>query len=170
MSCTYLVYDPWSRELSYANAGHDAPLLVTERKVGQMEIADKGLLLGVRGRGIAGVPAFREESMVLPPGATLVFYTDGLTDRRVRADGLGHYTEDEALEMLRAAVGMVAYQAFQPSRRSPRRPRRRFPATSTTTWRSWWSSRRRRTWPPGKRPSLPSRSRCRRPARRPCTR
>jgi Stage II sporulation protein E (SpoIIE) len=46
---------------------------------------------------------------VLPPGATLVFYTDGLTDRRMRADGLGHYTEDEALEMLRAAVGKVAY-------------------------------------------------------------
>ena len=113
VSCTYLVYDPWSRELTYANAGHDAPLLVTEGKVGQMEIAEKGLLLGVRGRGIAGVPAFREESMVLPPGATLVFYTDGLTDRRVRADGLGHYTEDEALEMLRAAVGMVAYQGVE---------------------------------------------------------
>ena len=28
------------------------------------------------------------------------------------------------------------------SRRSPRPPRRRFPGTSTTTWRSWWSSRR----------------------------
>jgi PAS domain S-box-containing protein len=109
VSCTYLVYDPWSRELTYANAGHDAPLLVTEGEVGEMEIADKGLLLGVRGQGIAGVPAFREETMVLPPGATLVFYTDGLTDRRMRADGLGHYTEDEALEMLRAAVGKVAY-------------------------------------------------------------
>jgi PAS domain S-box-containing protein len=113
VSCTYLVYDPWSRELTYANAGHDAPLLITEGKVGEMEIADKGLLLGVRGMGIAGVPAFREESMVLPPGATLVFYTDGLTDRRVRADGLGHYTVDEALEMLRAAVGMVACQEVE---------------------------------------------------------
>ncbi len=75
-----------------------------------MEIADKGVLLGVRGMGITGLPTFREESMLLPPGATLVFYTDGLTDRRVRADGLGHYTEDEALEMLRAAVGTVACQ------------------------------------------------------------
>jgi PAS domain S-box-containing protein len=110
VSCTYLVYDPWSRELTYASAGHDAPLLVTEGKVGEMEIADKGLLLGVRGQGIAGVPAFREETMLLPPGATLVFYTDGLTDRRIRADGLGHYTEDEALEMLRGAVGVVANQ------------------------------------------------------------
>jgi anti-sigma regulatory factor (Ser/Thr protein kinase) len=108
VSCTYLVYDPWSRELSYANAGHDAPLLVTGGKVGEMEIAHKGVLLGVRGRGIAGVPTFREETVLLPPGATLVFYTDGLTDRRMRADGLGHYTEAEALDMLRAAVGRVA--------------------------------------------------------------
>ena len=108
VSCTYLVYDPWSRELTYANAGHDAPLMVTGGKVDEMEIAHKGLLLGVRGRGIAGVPTFREESMVLPPGATLVFYTDGLTDRRMRTDGLGHYTEAEALEMLRNAVGLVA--------------------------------------------------------------
>jgi PAS domain S-box-containing protein len=110
VSCTYLVYDPWSRELSYANAGHDAPLLVTGGKVGEMEIAHKGVLLGVRGRGIAGVPTFREETVLLPPGATLVFYTDGLTDRRMRADGLGHYTEAEALDMLRAAVGRVATQ------------------------------------------------------------
>jgi len=110
VSCTYLVYDPWSRELTYANAGHDAPLMITSGKVDEMEIAHKGLLLGVRGRGIAGVPTFREESMLLPPGATLVFYTDGLTDRRMRTDGLGHYSEAEAVEMLRTAVGLVAHE------------------------------------------------------------
>jgi PAS domain S-box-containing protein len=108
VSCTYLVYDPWTRELTYANAGHDAPLMVVDGKVGEMEIAHKGVLLGVRARGIAGVPTFREETVLLPPGATLVFYTDGLTDRRPRADGLGHYTPDEALEMLQIAVGRVA--------------------------------------------------------------
>jgi PAS domain S-box-containing protein len=108
VSCIYLIYDPWSRELTYADAGHDPPLLVTGGQVAGMPITDKGVLLGVRGRGIAGIPAFREETMVLPPGATLVFYTDGLTDRRMRADGLGHYTEAEALDMLRAAVGAVA--------------------------------------------------------------
>ncbi|MGH3156542.1 MAG: SpoIIE family protein phosphatase, partial [Streptosporangiaceae bacterium] len=103
VSCTYLVYDPWSRELSYANAGHDAPLMIVDGKVTEMEIAHKGVLLGVRGRGIAGLPTFREETVLLPPGATLVFYTDGLTDRRSRSDGTGHYTEAEALQMLRQA-------------------------------------------------------------------
>jgi PAS domain S-box-containing protein len=108
VSCTYLVYDAWSRSLSFANAGHDAPLLVTGLDVGQMEIEDKGLLLGVRGQGIAGVPTYREETRQLAPGSTLVFYTDGLTDRRQRADGTGHYTEAEALQMLRDAVRSVA--------------------------------------------------------------
>jgi PAS domain S-box-containing protein len=108
VSCTYLVYDAWSRKLSFANAGHDAPLLITDHEVGQMEIEHKGLLLGVRGKGIPGIPAYREETRQLAPGSALVFYTDGLTDRRQRADGDGHYTEAEALQMLCEAVQEVA--------------------------------------------------------------
>jgi PAS domain S-box-containing protein len=108
VSCTYLVYDAWSRTLSFANAGHDAPLLITGHEVGQMEIEHKGLLLGVRGKGIAGLPTYREETRYLAPGSALVFYTDGLTDRRQRAGGDGHYTESEALQMLCKAVREVA--------------------------------------------------------------
>src|SRR5215470_3225541 len=107
-SCTYLVYDAWARTLSFANAGHDAPLLVTGDDVGQLPMEHKGLLLGVRGRGIAGVPTYQEETRRLEPDSTLVFYTDGLTDRRSRSDGTGHYTEDEALAMLCQAVGAAA--------------------------------------------------------------
>src|SRR5215467_1838289 len=111
VSCTYLVYDAWSRMLSFADAGHDAPLLITGHEVGQMEIEHKGLLLGVRGKGIPGLPTYREETRYLAPGSTLVFYTDGLTDRRQRADGGGHYTEAEALQMLRDAVRAVATES-----------------------------------------------------------
>ena len=68
----------------------------------------KGLLLGVRGRGIAGVPTYQEETRRLEPDSTLVFYTDGLTDRRSRSDGTGHYTEAEALQMLCQAVRAAA--------------------------------------------------------------
>ena len=108
VSCTYFVYDPWSRELSFANAGHDAPLLVVDGEARQMEIGDKGVLLGVRGKGISGLPTYKEETLILPPDATLVLYTDGLTDRRARADGSGHYTEEEALGMLCRAVSAAA--------------------------------------------------------------
>jgi serine phosphatase RsbU (regulator of sigma subunit)/anti-sigma regulatory factor (Ser/Thr protein kinase) len=108
VSCTYLVYDPWSRELSFANAGHEAPLLMVDGEVTQMEARNKGVLLGVRGNGIRGLPTYREESLILPAGATLVLYTDGLTDRRARVNGSGHYSEEEAVGMLRHAVSAAA--------------------------------------------------------------
>jgi serine phosphatase RsbU (regulator of sigma subunit)/anti-sigma regulatory factor (Ser/Thr protein kinase) len=107
-SCIYLIYDAWSRELTFANAGHDAPLLISAGQVRQLEFLYKGVLLGVRGKGIRGLPTYKEQTIGMPPGAILVFYTDGLTDRRTRADGSGHYSEAEAVEMLRHAVRAAA--------------------------------------------------------------
>jgi plasmid stability protein len=104
VSCIYLIYDAWSRALTFANAGHAAPLMAVGGKVKPLEVRHKGVLLGVRGRGIRGLPTYREQTVTLPPGAALVLYTDGLTDRRTRADGNGHYTEAEAVDMLRAAL------------------------------------------------------------------
>jgi PAS domain S-box-containing protein len=104
VSCTYLVYDAWSRILSFANAGHVPPLLVSGHEVRPLEIKHKGVLLGVRGRGMPALPAYHEESRYLPPGSTLVFYTDGLVDRRERADGTGHYADAEVQDMLRQAI------------------------------------------------------------------
>ncbi len=108
VSCTYLVYDAWSRTLSFANAGHVPPLLLRGHDVSQLEIRDRGVLLGVRGKGVRGLPTYREEVRYLPPGSTLVFYTDGLVDRRQRADGNGHYTDAEVQRMLRGAVRAAA--------------------------------------------------------------
>jgi serine phosphatase RsbU (regulator of sigma subunit)/anti-sigma regulatory factor (Ser/Thr protein kinase) len=107
-SCIYMIYDAWSRELTFANAGHDAPLLISAGQVLQLEFRYKGVLLGVRGKGIRGLPTYKEQTINLPPGAILVFYTDGLTDRRTRVDGSGHYTEAEAVEMLQYAVRAAA--------------------------------------------------------------
>jgi serine phosphatase RsbU (regulator of sigma subunit) len=103
-SCIYMVYDAWSRELTFAVAGHAPPLLATGDSVKQVKIRHKGVLLGVRGRGIRGLPTYTEQTIVVPPGATVVLYTDGLVERRGRADGPGHYTEAEAVAMLRSAV------------------------------------------------------------------
>ncbi|HUY51961.1 MAG TPA: SpoIIE family protein phosphatase [Streptosporangiaceae bacterium] len=109
VSCTYLVYDAWSRTLSFANAGHDAPLLIVAGEVGELEMEHKGVLLGVRGKGVPALPTYREETRYLPAGSALVLYTDGLTDRRHRPDGLGHYSEDDARLMLHQAVRRVAH-------------------------------------------------------------
>jgi hypothetical protein len=111
VSCIYLIYDAWSRELTFANAGHAAPLMASAGTVRPLEVRHKGVLLGVRGRGIRGLPTYREQTVTLPPGAALVLYTDGLTDRRTRADGDGHYTESEAVAMLRDALLSAAPSA-----------------------------------------------------------
>ncbi len=109
VSCTYLVYDAWSRTLSFANAGHDAPLLIVDGEVGELEMEHKGVLLGMRGKGLPALPTYREETRYLPAGSGLVLYTDGLTDRRHRPDGTGTYSEDDARLMLHQSVRRVAH-------------------------------------------------------------
>lgn len=108
VSCTYLVYDAWARTLSFSNAGHVPPLIVRGHDVSQLEIRDRGVLLGVRGKGVPGLPTYREEMRYLAPGSTLIFYTDGLVDRRQRADGNGHYTDAQVMQMLSDAVRTAA--------------------------------------------------------------
>ena len=71
------------------------------------------MLLGVRGIGVPGMPTYREETHYLPPGATLIFYTDGLVDRRARADGPGHYDDAEVFAMLSEAVKAVADESVE---------------------------------------------------------
>jgi len=82
--------------------------MVYKGDVGPLDIKYQGLLLGVRGVGVPGLPTYREETVQLPPGATLIFYTDGLVDRRARAEGTGHYDDAEVFGMLSDAVKAVA--------------------------------------------------------------
>jgi PAS domain S-box-containing protein len=103
VSCTYFVYDAWSRVLSFANAGHDPPLLIVDGQVSELEYHSKGALLGVRGHGVGGEILFNEESCELKPGSTLVLYTDGLIERRPKDDG-EYYTSDESRQMLSEAI------------------------------------------------------------------
>jgi PAS domain S-box-containing protein len=103
VSCTYFVYDAWSRILSFANAGHEPPLLLLDGEVIDMDSAGKGAMLGVREPGLGGELLYEEQTRELPPGTTLVLYTDGLIERRPKDDG-EHYTREQAREMLRASV------------------------------------------------------------------
>jgi len=113
VSCTYLVYDPWSRKLTIANAGHMAPLVVSGDDVRQMNLEHQNVVLGLPKGMSGGVPTYREETRELPPGSTLIFYTDGLVDRRHRIDGSGHYEDAEVLDMLRQAILSVAHEGVE---------------------------------------------------------
>jgi PAS domain S-box-containing protein len=119
VSCTYFVYDAWSRVLSFANAGHAPPLLIFDGQVSELEYQGKGTLLGVRGHGVGGDVLFDEETVELKPGSTFVLYTDGLVERRTKENGDFYTTEDsrrmlcEALsEVARRDVETVANAAF----------------------------------------------------------
>jgi PAS domain S-box-containing protein len=109
-SCTYLIYDPWFRKLTIANAGHVSPLIVSDQDVAPLALEHQGVLIGLRGM-FPGLPTYREETLALPAGSTLILYTDGLVDRRHRIDGPGHYDDAEVLTLLTRAVKSVANES-----------------------------------------------------------
>ncbi len=72
-------YSPSTGELRYVNAGHNPPFVIFD---GNMENIDS------TGRpiGILAAAAFEERSIVLPRGATLFLYTDGLNEAANEAE------------------------------------------------------------------------------------
>ena len=71
----YGVYDPSSGKLTYANGGHDSPLIVHTDGSSDLIPATGGIALGV-------LPdlEYEENSVTLNPSDTLVLYTDGVTE------------------------------------------------------------------------------------------
>ena len=75
-SCVYAVYDPDDRALTYAAAGHPAPLLrLPDGSVIDLDAA-VGPPLGT------GEWTWQEATIPIPADAYLAFYTDGLVERR----------------------------------------------------------------------------------------
>jgi serine phosphatase RsbU (regulator of sigma subunit)/anti-sigma regulatory factor (Ser/Thr protein kinase) len=76
-TAAYAVYDPETSCLSYATAGHPAPLLVPaegEPRLLPLEIAPP--------LGTVPYASYAEQDCRLDGGDTVVFYTDGLIERR----------------------------------------------------------------------------------------
>ena len=72
----YLVLDRETGEVSYSCAGHPPPLVLTPDGPHFLE-GGRSVPIG------ASDPAvFREASAVIPPGSSLLLYTDGLVERR----------------------------------------------------------------------------------------
>jgi len=76
VTCVYAVYDPGDRTLTYANAGHPPPLLVTGEEPPRRLTGAAGPPLGT------GPATLTEEQVTLPAGALLALYTDGLVEDR----------------------------------------------------------------------------------------
>jgi len=71
----YAVYSPMTGELTYANGGHNPPLLIHADGSSELVPRVGGIALGI----VQGVP-FSQGSLTLQTGDTLLLYTDGVTE------------------------------------------------------------------------------------------
>jgi serine phosphatase RsbU (regulator of sigma subunit)/PAS domain-containing protein len=75
-SAVAALYDPADRRFCLANAGHPSPVLVRDGRARTMP-SPGGRMLGIDPRSEYG-----QDTIVLAPGDTALFYTDGLIERR----------------------------------------------------------------------------------------
>ena len=71
----YGIYDPATGDFTYANGGHNEPLLVRPDGSSTLLPRTGGVILGV----IPGIE-FNQDTVNLAPGDTLFMYTDGVTE------------------------------------------------------------------------------------------
>ncbi|GAA3865177.1 SpoIIE family protein phosphatase [Streptomyces sp. NPDC003631] len=77
-TCLYAVYDPVSRRLALAAAGHPAPVVLQPDGDARLVAMSAGPPLGV-----GGLP-FEETELELPEGSLIALYTNGLIEGRDR--------------------------------------------------------------------------------------
>ena len=104
----YAVYDPSYNSLTYANGGHESPLLIHRDGVLERLPSTDGMALG-----ITPSESFEENTILLAPGDTVICYTDGATDAEDTAgeqfgqDRLARLFEEETSYGAGEAVDMV---------------------------------------------------------------
>jgi sigma-B regulation protein RsbU (phosphoserine phosphatase) len=96
----YGVYDPATRHFFYARGGHEIPLLYAADGTPLHPTHDQGMILGV-----FPDPPLDVQDLEIPPGSTLVLYTDGAFDAVNAAD------ERFGMQRLKAAVETVRGQS-----------------------------------------------------------
>ncbi|MFC7919141.1 SpoIIE family protein phosphatase [Streptomyces cinereoruber] len=77
-TCLYAVYDPVSHRITVANAGHPPPILLHLGGRAEVLRVPPGAPIGVGGVDFEAV------ELDAPAGATLLLYTDGLVESRLR--------------------------------------------------------------------------------------
>ncbi|WP_422938896.1 SpoIIE family protein phosphatase [Streptomyces albidoflavus] len=77
-TCVYAVYDPVSHRITVANAGHPPPVLLHLGGRAEVLRVPPGAPIGVGGVDFEAV------ELDAPAGATLLLYTDGLVESRLR--------------------------------------------------------------------------------------
>ncbi|WP_372482566.1 SpoIIE family protein phosphatase [Streptomyces bambusae] len=94
-TCLYAVYDPVSHRITIANAGHPPPVLLHLGGRAEVLRVPPGAPIGVGGVDFEAV------ELDAPAGATLLLYTDGLVESRLRDVWTG-------IELLRERLAATA--------------------------------------------------------------
>jgi PAS domain S-box-containing protein len=87
------MFDPVGGELTWVNAGHPSPLILSPDGVATLLEGGRSVPLGV-----LPFPSYAVATTTLEPGGALVLYTDGLIERR------GEHLDDGMALLLRAAA------------------------------------------------------------------
>jgi sigma-B regulation protein RsbU (phosphoserine phosphatase) len=98
----YAKYNASTGRLSYANAGHNRPMISRRGQTACIELDAEGLILGVRQTVV-----FEERFIELQKGDVVLFYTDGLTEA---ASHKGEMFETERVCSLLAEVSHLPVQ------------------------------------------------------------
>jgi sigma-B regulation protein RsbU (phosphoserine phosphatase) len=69
----FFVYDPSAQTLTYVNAGHNPPLLLSDSQVIRLECGGPVL-------GLLPDATYEQQTLAFNPGDTLAIYTDGITE------------------------------------------------------------------------------------------
>jgi sigma-B regulation protein RsbU (phosphoserine phosphatase) len=95
----YGVLDPASGILTYCNAGHPPPYIIQHGEDEVVEaLRNTGMPLGV-----SNETEWQTMTAVVPPGAVLLLYTDGLLDAQ-NQDGI-FFGEGQVLDIMRSQIG-----------------------------------------------------------------
>jgi serine phosphatase RsbU (regulator of sigma subunit) len=96
--------------VTYTNAGHPSPLLLTHKKDGSLALAKTESTGGVL--GVFPEIEAKEKTIEFPGGSELLLFTDGIYE--TRGPGKEHGSYDEFLHHLEArlAAGYPPYEAM----------------------------------------------------------
>ena len=97
----YAVFNASSRELVYTNAGHNAPVRISQ------DGAIARLGCGGQAMGISSKEAYEQESIELAEGDRLILFTDGITEAADSRDD-EEFGEERLLEILRESRALNA--------------------------------------------------------------
>jgi serine phosphatase RsbU (regulator of sigma subunit) len=100
----YGILDPATGTLTYGNAGHNPPYLLSAQHRDRVQVLHRtGMALGVFGE-----VTWKQETVQLVPGDVLLLYTDGVTETQDRQDVF--FGVERLLEVAKASVGRSALQ------------------------------------------------------------